>query len=147
MPMKEENIRKYAELMAELGLTALQIEEDGVSLRLERGVMTSAPIPITAAPVHPVSAEAPVPAAAPANDGSITVTSPMVGVVSQAPAENAEPYVKVGDEVKQGQVLCIIEAMKMMNEITAEVDGVIVEVCAQNAQVVDYGYPLFRIKR
>ena len=145
MPIKEENIRKYAGLMAELGLTALEIEEDGVSLRLERGVMTSAPIPITAAPVQPANAPAPAPAAE--SDGTTTITSPMVGVFYQAPAENAEPYVKVGDEVKQGQVLCIIEAMKMMNEITAEEDGTIVEICARNGQVVDFGYPLFRVKR
>ena len=61
-------------------------------------------------------------------------------------AENAEPFVKVGDRVKRGQTLCIVEAMKLMNEIMAELDGEIVEVCVQNGQVVDFGCPLFRIK-
>ncbi|MFQ9859895.1 MAG: acetyl-CoA carboxylase biotin carboxyl carrier protein [Evtepia gabavorous] len=74
------------------------------------------------------------------------VTSPMVGVFYAAPAENAEPFVKVGDRVKRGQTLCIVEAMKLMNEIMAELDGEIVEVCVQNGQVVDFGCPLFRIK-
>ena len=70
----------------------------------------------------------------------------MVGGFYAAPAENAEPFVKVGDRVKRGQTLCIVEAMKLMNEIMAELDGEIVEVCVQNGQVVDFGCPLFRIK-
>ena len=130
--------------MGELGLTALEIKENENFVRLERGVPVSVPAqaPVVAASSAPEGANA----AAPDAD-TVTVTSPMVGVFYRAPAEDAEPYVKVGDEVKQGQVLCLIEAMKMMNEITAECDGVLVEVCAQNAQVVDFGYPLFRIKR
>ncbi|MFR0911528.1 MAG: acetyl-CoA carboxylase biotin carboxyl carrier protein [Evtepia gabavorous] len=79
-------------------------------------------------------------------EGTTEVTSPMVGVFYAAPAENAEPFVKVGDRVKRGQTLCIVEAMKLMNEIMAELDGEIVEVCVQNGQVVDFGCPLFRIK-
>ena len=71
----------------------------------------------------------------------------MVGVFYRAPAENAEPYVKVGDHVKAGNVLCLIEAMKMMNEITAECDGVISEICVENGQVVDFGKELFKIGR
>ena len=63
------------------------------------------------------------------------------------PAENAEPYVSIGDHVKKGQTLCIIEAMKLMNEITAEEDGVISDICVTNGQVVEYGTELFRIKR
>ena len=147
MPIREEEIRKYARLMGELGLTALEIKENENFVRLERGVSVSAPTqaPVVAAsPVQQGDASA---AASAADAGTVTVTSPMVGVFYRAPAEDAEPYVKVGDEVKQGQVLCLIEAMKMMNEITAECDGVLVEVCAKNAQVVDFGYPLFRIKR
>lgn len=64
-----------------------------------------------------------------------------------APAENADPYVKVGDNVKKGQTLCIVEAMKLMNEINAEEDGVISEICVTNGQVVEYGTELFRIRR
>ena len=71
----------------------------------------------------------------------------MVGVFYAAPAENADPYVSIGDRVKQGQTLCIVEAMKLMNEITAEEDGVIAEICAANGQVVEFGTELFRIER
>lgn len=77
---------------------------------------------------------------------SETITSPMVGIFYQAPAENADPYVKAGDSVKVGDTLCIIEAMKLMNEITAERDGKITAVLAENGQVVEYGTPLFAIE-
>ena len=75
------------------------------------------------------------------------ICSPMVGVFYRAPAENAAPFVQVGDCIHKGDVLCLIEAMKLMNEIVAEYDGVITEVCAENGQVVDYGHVLFRIER
>ena len=75
-----------------------------------------------------------------------SVTSPTVGIFYAAPAENAEPYVKAGDTVHKGDVLCIIEAMKLMNEVLAEKDGVIEAVCVQNGQVVEYGTELFKIK-
>ena len=78
------------------------------------------------------------------NQDEYSVTSPLVGLFYAAPAENAEPYVSIGDHVKKGQTLCIIEAMKLMNEITAEEDGVISDICGQ---VVEYGTELFRIKR
>ncbi len=147
MPIREEEIRKYARLMGELGLTALEIKENENFVRLERGVSGPAPVPVPVVAASTVQQGDAVDVARTADADTVTVTSPMVGVFYCAPAENAEPYVKIGDEVKQGQVLCLIEAMKMMNEITAECDGVLVEVCAKNAQVVDFGYPLFRIKR
>ena len=75
-----------------------------------------------------------------------SVTSPTVGVFYAAAAENADPYVKVGDVVHKGTVLCIIEAMKLMNEVLAEKDGVIEAICAKNGQIVEYGTGLFRIK-
>lgn len=132
--MDENNIRKYASLMKELGLTGLEIDENGGVVRLEMG----GALPTV------VSQTAPQPSAQPQSIGSC-VKSPMVGVFYSAPAENAAPYVKVGDTVRRGDVICIIEAMKLMNEITAEQDGVITEICAQNGQVVDYGCPLFRM--
>ena len=74
------------------------------------------------------------------------VKSPMVGTFYLKPAPDKEDFVKVGDKVKKGQVLCIIEAMKLMNEIESEYDGEIIEICSQNEEMVDYGKPLFRIK-
>ena len=137
--MNESDIRKYANLMSELGLTGLEVTENDRVVRLERN-----PAPQTTAPVQTVQV-GDVPQSA-ANEDLIEISSPMVGVFYAAPAEDADPDVQVGDRVKKGQTLCIVEAMKLMNEIVAETDGQIVEICAQNGQVVDFGCPLFRIK-
>ena len=136
--MSEIDIRKYGQIMAELGLTGLEIKNRDVEVRLERNVSGTVSAPVAVAEPAPRME-------APAN--TVSVTSPMVGVFYQAPAENAAPYVKVGDTVKKGTVLCLIEAMKMMNEITAEEDGSVAEVCVANGQVVDFGKELFRIRR
>lgn len=80
------------------------------------------------------------------DDGSKPITSPMVGVFYAAPSPDKEPYVTVGSKVKKGDVLCLIEAMKLMNEVTAEQSGEIVKICVDNEQVVEYGQPLFMIK-
>lgn len=140
--MNEKDIRKYAELMKELGLTGLEITEDKNKVRLERAVSVSAK-----ETVYSVPASEPAAQAASENKDYISVRSPLVGVFYAASAENADPYVVAGDSVKKGQTLCIVEAMKLMNEITAEEDGVISEVCVTNGQVVEYGTELFRIKR
>jgi len=136
--MNEANIRKYAKLMAELGLTGIEITQDNSVLRLERNVAAAAPAPVPARAVSPETAD---------DSGCISVRSPMVGVFYAAPSENAEPFVSVGDRVEPGKTMCIIEAMKLMNEIPAEVSGEVVEICVQNGQPVDYGCELFRIRR
>ena len=141
-PMKETDIRKYAELMKELGLTGLEITEENSKVRLERSV--SAPAKETVFSV-PESAGNIQTTSEPKD--YISVKSPIVGVFYAAPAENADPYVSIGDNVTRGQTLCIVEAMKLMNEIAAEEDGVISEICVTNGQVVEYGTELFRIKR
>ena len=139
--MNEEDIRKYAVLMQELGLTGLEVTENDRVGRLERTPAAAA------APQPPEVVQVPAAPAAPAAEPGVDVCSPMVGVFYAAPAENAEPFVKVGDRVKKGQTLCIVEAMKLMNEIMAEQDGEILEICVENGQVVDYGCRLFRMKR
>ena len=139
--MKEADIRKYAGLMKELGLTGLEMTEGDTKVRLER----SAPVQGTS--LYAVQESAPVVQAVSEDKDYISVKSPIVGVFYAAPAEKAESYVKAGDAVNKGQTLCIIEAMKLMNEIVAEDDGVISEVCVTNGQVVEYGTELFRIRR
>ena len=139
--MKESDIRKYAQLMKELELTGLEITEDNQVVRLERSVSPSA------AAAEPAACPAPPAPGAPETDVCHSVTSPIVGLFYAAPAENAEPYVPLGDRVKKGQTLCIVEAMKLMNEITADDDGVIDKICAANGQMVEYGTELFRIRR
>ena len=139
--MDESSIRKYAGLMKELGLTGLEVNESTGSVRLEMNPAAPALIQHAPAPAAPPSA------AAPAEEGCVVVTSPMVGVFYAAPAEDAAPFVKVGDAVHRGDVLCIIEAMKLMNEIVSEYDGVVSEICVANNQVVDFGRPLFKLRK
>ena len=145
--MKETDIRKYAALMKELELTGLEIKEDNKVVRLERTQPVAAHEPLviqTSAATSDVPAEQSV---KDADDCCISVKSSIVGVFYAAPAENAEPFVSIGDRVKKGQTLCIIEAMKLMNEITAEESGVIEKICVTNGQVVEFGTELFRIRR
>ncbi len=143
--MNQESIREYAKLMREEELTGLEITEDGVTVRLERNLSSSVYTVPAAAPAAP--AAQPQAGAAPQADEGSYITSPMVGVAYLAPTENSEPFVKVGDKVKAGDTLCIVEAMKLMNEIPAEFDGTVAEVCVQNDQVVEYGTKLFRIEK
>lgn len=136
--MKESDIRKYAELMQELGLTGLEITQDNQVVRLER-TATASEKAVPVIPVQKQTLEQP--------QDYISVKSPLVGLFYAAPAENAAPYVSVGDTVQKGQTLCIVEAMKLMNEIQAEESGTITEICIGNGQMVEYGTELFRIKR
>ena len=140
--MKETDIRKYAELMKEFGLTGLEITDDSNKVRLERSAEVVPNQTVYSVPESVRTGNIVL-----ENDNYVSVKSPLVGVFYAAPAENADPYVAIGDHVKKGQILCIVEAMKLMNEITAEEDGVITEVCVANGQVVEYGTELFRIKR
>ena len=139
--MKEADIRKYAQLMKELELTGLEITEDDKKVRLERTVPFAG--------VQPVPVEAPVVSGSGEGENGdyVSVKSPIVGLFYAAPAENAEPYVSLGERVQKGQVLCIVEAMKLMNELSAECDGVIDKICVTNGQMVEYGTELFRIRR
>ena len=155
--MNLEEIRTLAEIMSENGLTAIEITEGESNIRLEKNppaCVPAAPMPIPAVmPAAPgqaaPAAEAPAQESAVPASGSFSnlteVKSPMVGVFYDSPSPEADPYVKVGDKVKKGDVLCIIEAMKLLNEITAEQDGEIVDICAHNADVVEYGQTLFKI--
>lgn len=139
--MKESDIRKYAGLMWELGLTGLEITEDNKVVRLERNVAESAAEPAAVSlPAEEMPAEE-------LSADYISVKSPMVGVFYASPAENAEPFVSLGDRVEKGETLCIIEAMKLMNEICAEEEGIVAEICVTSGQVVEYGTELFRLRR
>ena len=150
--MDVNKIESLAKLMQETGLTGLELVEGDVELRLERQQEVVAVAP--AAPVMPVAAPAPAAGAealgvsheqaAPQKEGTL-VLSPTVGVFYASPSPDARPFVEVGDQVKKGDTLCIIEAMKLMNEIPSEVDGTVAEICVGNGQVVEYNQPLFRI--
>lgn len=135
--MNEAEIRKYAMLMQELGLTGLEVKENVGVVRLERAG--------AAAPAASATAAEPAAVQAPAPSAGLVIRSPMVGVFYAAPTEDSEPFIKEGDHVKKGDTLCVIEAMKLMNEIPAEQDGVITGILVKNGQTVEYGTPLFQI--
>ena len=148
--MELQKIESLAKLMQETGLTALELCEGDSQLKLER----KQEVAVVAAPAPGVPAAAPAASGAqalgvarteePQKEGTL-VLSPMVGVFYSAPGPDAAPFVEVGGQVKKGDTLCIIEAMKLMNEIPAEVDGTVAEICVGNGQVVEYNQPLFRI--
>lgn len=156
--MKVEQVLELVKAVSESELTEFKYEEDGVKLSLkktsERIVQVAAPVP----PAAPAIAPAVLPAApAPAEPAQTVqepkaevpagnvVKSPLVGTFYAAPAEDAEPFVKVGDSVKQGQVLAIVEAMKLMNEIESDYTGTVKEILVENGQGVEFGQPLFVI--
>lgn len=172
--MKVEQVLELVKAVSESDLTEFKYEEDGVKLSLKKtcdrivpvaapapapvaapGVPGAAPAVIPAAPV-PAAAPAPAPAVAPAAaavdsadaEGTLTgniVKSPLVGTFYAAPSEDAAPFVKVGDSVKEGQVLAIVEAMKLMNEIESDFTGTVKEILVENGEAVEFGQPLFVI--
>ena len=127
--------------MREMGLSVLDYNGDGVSIRLERPDGYS----MKTAPAEEIPQKQEKRPEYLAAEGEIIVKSPMVGLFYSAPGAEKEPYVELGDEVRAGDVLCIIEAMKIMNEITAECGGIISGILAENRQVVEFNQPLFRI--
>jgi len=154
MKYEIEYIEKIAKIVADNNLTEITLEdgEQAIVVRKEANVITTSAAP-TIAPVAPAPQTAPATPAikeekvssAPASKGT-PITSPMVGAFYAAPAPGAKPFVKVGDTVSVGQVVCIVEAMKLMNEIESEVSGKIVEICVEDGQSVEYGQVLMYVE-
>lgn len=149
MDLKE--IRTLIDLMKKNGLAVFKMEREGFKITLKTADAESATQIITsAAPAPVMSAAAPVPAApapAPARESSLKeIKSPMVGTFYSSPSPDAAPFISVGQEVTADTVVCIVEAMKVMNEIKAEIAGTVAEVCAENGKPVQFGQALFRIK-
>ena len=143
--MDLERIESVLELMREYSVSDFEYESEGARLRLCLGsvtTMVAAPAPVVAQAAP--AAGAPAAQEAPTEEGDF-VKSPIVGTFYRAAKPGAPPYVEVGDKVKKGQVLCIIEAMKLMNELEAEEDGTIAAILVDNAQPVQFGHELFRI--
>ncbi|MBR2960515.1 MAG: acetyl-CoA carboxylase biotin carboxyl carrier protein [Burkholderiaceae bacterium] len=153
--MDLRKLKTLIDLVAESGIAELEVTEENDKVRIVNKVQTvavAAPVaaPVVAAAPAPVAA-APAPAAdsAPAAEETkiegTPVTSPMVGTFYRAPSPGAAPFVNVGDKVTAGQTLCIIEAMKLLNEIEAETSGTVKEICVENGQPVEFGQTLFII--
>jgi acetyl-CoA carboxylase biotin carboxyl carrier protein len=153
-----KDIKKIVELMDEHGLSQFKLEQDDTKLELKKGgdvdisavqqLLASAPAPVAApvavAPAAGSGEAAPAAEGAPA--GTTDIASPMVGTFYTAPSPDADDFVKVGDKVAADTVVCIVEAMKVMNEIQAEISGEIVEILVDNGTAVQFGEPLFRVK-
>ena len=167
--MDSKRLAEIADVMEDRGLTRVRVEEpDGTAVELERAsaaqpvavpmpmpsamaapvaapaVAPAAPEPAAQAPAAAPEPAAQAPAAAPEPKGA-EVTAPMVGVFYAAPAPGDEPFVHVGSKVKAGETLCIIEAMKVLNEVTAEADGEVLEICVADGDLVEFGSCLMRI--
>lgn len=150
--MNYEEIKQMIGEMGKANFEELNIEfPDGVKISMKKNVQTNANITNTVTPV--TSSNLIIESENIINNNEKlseenykTISSPMVGTFYTSPSPNEKPFVSVGDKVKKGQVLCIIEAMKLMNEIESEFDGEIVDICIQNEGVVEYGMPLFKIK-
>ena len=148
--MDFESVKKLADLMEERGLSKVEVceGENKISLSKEVAVAYTAAALPPAAPAQSAGgpgagAAAPEAQAQPGTPAGEPLTSPLVGVTYLAPAPGAKPFVAEGDKVKQGQTLCIVEAMKVMNEFTAPRDGEISAVCVGNEELVEFGQPLF----
>ena len=159
--MTFEQIKELVELVAQRQLQGLELERSGFRLKIDGHAQqvvaapaaapampaTSAPVASpAAAPSAPPAVASPAVAPPPPEDNGHVITSPIVGTFYRAPSPDAPAFVDVGSRVKKGQILCIIEAMKLMNEIESDVDGVVAKIFPQNAQAVEYGEPLFAIK-
>ena len=147
--MELKKVKELIDVMKENDLVELEVVDGDSKVHLKRPgsempVMTAAPAVMPAsAPV--VSAES-TGAAKTEDDSLLKITSPIVGTFYQAPSPDSQPYVKVGDMVDDEMVVCIIEAMKVMNEIKAEVSGTVVEVCCKDGQAIEFGQVLFKVR-
>ena len=143
-------VRRLVKLMEASELAEVEIELEGKRVRVVRAgavapVVTAAHVPVAAAPAAPGAPAAAAPTAPEAKRG-VEIPSPMVGTFYRSPSPDAAPFTEVGDRIAKDTVVCIIEAMKVMNEIKAEVEGEILEILVQNGEPVEFGQPLFLIR-
>jgi acetyl-CoA carboxylase biotin carboxyl carrier protein len=142
--MELEDLKELIELLKDTDVTELQIEKEGTKVKIRREKMLSS----LDIPVHKSSAlhDKIIAETEEETQRLVTITSPIVGTFYRAPSPDADSFTEVGAKVKKNQVLCIVEAMKLMNEIESEVDGIIVKILVENGQPVEYGEPLFLIE-
>jgi acetyl-CoA carboxylase biotin carboxyl carrier protein len=145
-----KQIQELIDLLRRNNLTELEFERQGIRIRVRhdlaaKPLTTSVQEFVPALPQQPLHSASATTSVSDANTGFLTVTSPIVGTFYRSPSPDADPYVEEGDAVKKGQVLCVVEAMKLMNEIESEVDGRLVKILVENTKSVEYGQALFLI--
>jgi acetyl-CoA carboxylase biotin carboxyl carrier protein len=142
--MELEDLKELIELLKDTDITELQIEKDGTKVKIKREKLLSS----IEMPVHKstVFQEKIVAETEEETQRLVTITSPIVGTFYRSPSPEAAPFVEVGLNVNKGQVLCIVEAMKLMNEIESDAEGIVVKILVENGQPVEYGEPLFLIE-
>jgi acetyl-CoA carboxylase biotin carboxyl carrier protein len=142
--MELEDLKELIELLKDTDITELQIEKDGTKVKIKKEKLLSS----IEMPVHKsaVFQEKIVAETEEETQRLVTITSPIVGTFYRSPSPEAAPFIEVGSKVNIGQVLCIVEAMKLMNEIESDTEGVVVKILVENGQPVEYGEPLFLIE-
>ena len=148
MSVDIDKLRALLAVLTEENVAEFEHESEGVRVRIVRGGFAApAPAPLLHAPPPALAAAPAAPAEAATPADSVDVTSPFVGTFYRSPSPDAPSFCDVGSVVRPGQTLCIVEAMKLMNEIEAELSGTVVEIYAQNGKPVEFGQKLFRIKK
>ncbi len=152
MKFETDYIEKLAKVLADTGLTEISLEDGEQAITLRKDVVVAPVAPVVSAPVQAAPAvqsqapSAPAQAASePAKKGT-PITSPMVGTFYKSPSPDADAFVSVGQSIKTGDVVCIVEAMKMMNEIKSEISGKVVEICVEDGQPVEFGQVLMYVE-
>jgi len=138
-----DEIKQLLELLKDTDITEIQIEREGSKLKIKRERFMS---PFETTPPVKQAAPAEVKEEAEESRKLVTITAPIVGIFHRSPAPESSPFVEAGSVVKKGQVLCIVEAMKLMNEIESDADGILSKILVENGQAVEYGEPLFLIE-
>jgi len=149
MPEKKgwnlEVLRDIIQIMKDEDLAEVCIEQNGMKVKVKRPFAQSLTA-LQGAAILPLQEREKSNIAEDILEDTVIIPSPMVGTFYRAPTQDAEPFVKVGDSIESGQVICIIEAMKLLNEITSDVDGIVIEILVEDGQPVEYDQPIFRIK-
>ncbi len=151
MKFETDYIEKLAKVLADTGLTEISLEDGEQAITLRKDVVVAPVAPVVSAPVQASTVQAQTPsvpaqaASEPAKKGT-PITSPMVGTFYKSPSPDADAFVSVGKSIKTGDVVCIVEAMKMMNEIKSEISGKVVEICVEDGQPVEFGQVLMYVE-
>ena len=151
--LTNKEIQELLSLLQSTNVTVFELEQDGVRIKIQKSALSSGevlrfqtPRPVSGEVLEPGSAPPSVHPPTPSKANVRTITAPIVGTFYRSPSPEAGPYVEIGSTVQKGQILCIIEAMKLMNEIESEFDGTVKAIYMENGQSVEYGMPLIEIE-